>query len=440
MANKNIFCNIPWYEININHDGSYDLCGCQNDKIVGTPLGQVHNIKTIPIMDYWNSERIRKSRLIKLGDTPDPMCKMCQVKDRVGYQSNRVKENIKSAIFQESFDRSFEQSVGFKHFNYSLLNDGHTTSKPRSLHINLGNHCNFSCRMCAPIASTRVQTDFLQLKWMTPEEKITHWADTVEGWNNFIEFLDQARNDISVIHIIGGEVEFIPKFNELIDYFIKHNLAHKINFSFNSNGSINYSKYFDRLEKFRRCEIGVSVESIDPINDYIRQGGNVNSTLNNLLAMKHSAPANMNFALRTVPSLLSLPYYAKLIKWAWDHTIPMDNSILVWPAWLQASLLSDEIKQATVVELQSLLDSMPSTTDNYINQKNINMIDISIRNECESMIKLASIQAPDNSNELLSLCANKLSEWDKLKNTNLKSYSPMLFDFLSKHGYKYEGH
>jgi hypothetical protein len=55
------------------------------------------------------------------------------------------------------------------------------------------------------------------------------------------------------------------------------------------------------------------------------------------------------------------------------------------------------------------------------------------------MIKLASVPFPTNGNELLSQCAAKLTAWDKLKNTNLKLYSPILYDFLVKHGYNYAG-
>ena len=75
MPNKNIFCNIPWFELNINSDGSFDLCGCQNDKIIHTELGKEWNIKNMGIDEYWNSTRMQEKRRIKLGDTVDIMCK-----------------------------------------------------------------------------------------------------------------------------------------------------------------------------------------------------------------------------------------------------------------------------------------------------------------------------------------------------------------------------
>jgi len=435
MPNKDIFCNIPWFEININHDGSYDLCGCQNDKIVGTAQGQVHNIKQIPIAEYWNGPRLQQARLKKLGDVPDSMCKMCQQKESIGYESNRIKENQKSVIFKESFDRSYLQSPNYSHFEYSEKNHGLTDSQIHSLHLNLGNTCNFACRMCSPFASTRLQTEFLQLGWATPADKFDHWTNTETGWNNFLNFLQTQATNIKVIHIIGGEVEFMPKFEFLIDYFIEAGLADTVNISFTSNGSVNYTKYFKKLSLYKRCELGISIESVDPIGDYIRQGGNINTILNNIQQMNQNRPSNMQLVIRTVPSLLSLPTYANLIKWSLELRLPIDNSVLVNPAWQQAVLLPDAIKASVVDRVTAVLDTLPPADGRFNNQKDPNSIEVSIRNECESIIQLAKKSAPVNADVLRQECAAKLSQWDQMKRISIRPYSQELYDFLSEYGY-----
>lgn len=436
MANSKVFCNIPWFELNINHDGSYDLCGCQNDRLIGTELGQEYNIKKIPVADYWNGQRLQDARLRKLGDIPDPMCKMCQTKESVGYQSNRIKENLKSVIFPEAFDRSFGQSPNHHHFEYSKINQGLTQSRIRSLHINLGNTCNFACRMCSPTASTRLQTEFKQLNWLTSNQKFEHWTDSEAGWQNFLDFLEQQAQDIKVIHIIGGEVEFMPKFEFLIDYFINRGFASTVNISFTTNGSVDYRRHFEKLKQYKRVEIGISIESVEPIGDYIRQGGNIEQILKNIAFMNNIKCDNMQMAIRTVPSLLSLPSYVSLIQWAWQNEMPIDNSLLVGPAWLQATLLPDSIKQKIINDVSQLLSQLPVDHGNeFNNQKDPNKINVSIRNECESIIGLAGLKPPDNSDELRKLCASKLSQWDQLKKTNIQLYSQDLYEFLKEHGY-----
>lgn len=435
MANSKIFCNVPWFEININHDGSYDLCGCQNDKLLGTEQGQVFNIKKISIEEYWNSDRLKQARMIKLGNEPDPKCKMCQAKDSIGYASNRVKENNKSVIFNEAFDRSFEQSPNRHHFEYSEANHGLTQSKIRSLHVNLGDTCNFACRMCNPYASTRLQTEFKQLGWLARDQKIEHWTDNKHGWDNFLEFLNNQAINIKVIHIIGGEVEFMPKFLFLINYFINAGLASQVNISFTTNGSVDYTKYFDLLSKYKRCEIGISIESVDPIGNYIRQGGNIKDIKHNIVSMKDSKPINTELTIRTVPSILSLPSYANLIQWAKDICIPIDNSLLVSPTWQQAALLPDSIKQSIINNLTNILTKLPVSKNEFNNQKNTNNINSSIRNECESIINLAKTSAPNNADDLRKLCAEKLSQWDQMKGISLKDYNTELYNFLNEYGY-----
>lgn len=435
MPNSSIFCNVPWFELNINHDGSYDVCGCQTDKLLGTEAGKIYNIKKIPIADYWNGTRLQQARLKKLGDIPDPMCKMCQQKESVGYQSNRIKENYKSVIFKQAFDRSYLQSPNYQQFKYSEDHQGLTTSKIRSLHLNLGSTCNFSCRMCSPFSSTRLQTEYKQLNWLPPGELFEHWTDNTNGWNNFVDFLHEQADHIKVIHIIGGEVEFMPKFVFLIDYFINAGLADTVNISFTSNGSVDYSKYFEKLSKYKRCEIGISIESIDPIGDYIRQGGNIVDILKNIHGMNNNKTSNMQLAIRTVPSLLSLPHYSNLINWALESSLPIDNSLLVNPAWQQAVLLPDNIKKNIVNDISLILEKLPNTNHEFNNQKDSNRISVSIRNECESMIRLAQKPAPADADVLRRQCATKLSQWDSLKKINIKDYSLDLYDFLTEFGY-----
>lgn len=434
MVDKAIFCNIPWFEININHDGSYDLCGCQNDKIVDTPLGQVYNIKRLPIQEYWNSDRMRNSRMIKMGTTPDPMCRMCQTKDQTGYLSNRVKENNKSVIFREAFERSFQQSPHRSYFEYSHANQGETTSDIRSLHINLGSTCNFACRMCGPRYSTRLQTEYKLMEWVPKTASYQHWTDDDSAWQNFVSFLDQQAKNVRVVHIIGGEVEFIPKFGWLIDYFIDRNLASQINFSFTTNGSLDYSHRWHQLSQYKRCEIGVSIESVDKIGDYIRQGGEIQAILYNIDAFAKTLPENFRLVIRTVPSLLSLPTYANLIRWTSCRGLPIDNSLLVHPLWLQATLLPEDIKQNIIADLSAISAELPDSAT-FINQKDSNRVTSSTRNECDSMINLCRRPAPPNADNLRRECADRLGTWDRLKNINLKNYHQGLYAFLEEYGY-----
>ena len=132
MTNKNIFCNTPWYELHIYWDGSLGICCQESHKLYKSDKD---NIATMPIADWFNSEPVKQFRQQVLGDKPVSACSACYQEEQVGGNSRRIKSNQKSAIFKQSFDQSFAQSPGFKHFNQS----GITDTQPIDIHIDLGN-------------------------------------------------------------------------------------------------------------------------------------------------------------------------------------------------------------------------------------------------------------------------------------------------------------
>ena len=66
MTVSKYFCNIPWFEVHINADGTYHTCGAQPNKISGTEEAKVYNVFNMPISEWINSQHQRITRLKKL--------------------------------------------------------------------------------------------------------------------------------------------------------------------------------------------------------------------------------------------------------------------------------------------------------------------------------------------------------------------------------------
>jgi organic radical activating enzyme len=433
MPSSNIFCNIPWFELNINNDGSYDLCGCQNNKSINTPIGIKWNIKQIGIDEYWNSTRMQEKRMIKLGDQVDPMCRMCQQKDLAGYTSARQKENLKSVIFQSQFNRSYEQSPHHKYFKYSEDNNGQTISRIHSLHLNIGNACNFSCKFCTPDSSSRVLIDYKKLQWIPANYSIDSWTSDPVAWNNFTNWFDQNYKEIRVVHLIGGEPWMIEKFDTLINMFADKNM-HWLNLSFTTNGSRTYTEYADKFKIFKRVEIGVSIETADSSNDYLRQGADTQSILDNVTIMQQRMPF-VALTFRTVPTALSMLRYHTLLEESLARSIPIDASYPTRPVWLLSNLLPDFAKQEVIDRLHTFKSKLSNTTNKFINTKNTNNIELTLRHEADALEKLILMPVPDNFVELRRELALKLSQQDRLYNISVKQYLPEIYNWLQEHGY-----
>lgn len=435
MADKDIFCNIPWFELNINHDGSYDLCGCQNDKIIMTELGREWNIKRIGINDYWNSTRMREKRRIKLGNTVDPMCRMCQMKDAAGYTSARQKENLKSVIFHKNFDRSFEQSPHRVYFDHSQRNDGETISRIASLHLNIGTTCNFSCKFCPPEASSRVAQDQRKMGWIVPDYRLEPWTQDTAAWQRFVEWFDANYESVRVIHIIGGEPDLIERFRDLLKMFADKEMTW-LNLSFTTNGSIDYSRYYPQLKVFRRVEIGVSIETADRVNDYLREGGSIVQILHNVDHMREAMPG-VQWTFRTVPTALSVLRYHTLLQHALDRRIPIDASYPNRPRWMLSDLLPVNLKEFTIKHLQDFADSVTVVGERFNNTKNPNNVELTLKNEAESLIRHLRRPEPENANDLRREMAGRLSEQDQLHNKSIEDFVPEIVDWLRVYGYRH---
>lgn len=434
MPNKDIFCNIPWYELHINHDGSYDLCGCMSSLITQTDAAKEWNIQNYPVEDYWQSRRLRDERLSKMSDVPNPACGVCQYQDSIGNHSKRIKENLKSVIFYDkNFYKSYEQSPHRAAFEYSLNNDGATVTQPASYHLSLGNECDLSCIMCSPNASFKLAQDYKVLGWAQDARRL-NWTDNAEVWDDFCATIVQAP--LISLHIIGGEPTVNRRLVQLLDLFISNNKT-DFSFSFTTNCMHNIDHLWDRLSKFKRIEIGLSTETVTKSNDYVRYGGNIDRILNNIQDFKAKAPPNVDFVVRTVPTLLTIHEYPQLIDWCLDNNLLLNSYFAVDPLWQQIKLLPDTIKTSLQLEFQQQLERYRALANNrtksLTNFRNKEYVLENLIKEIEAAIHSLALgnQDPD----LVQECVLKFKQLDQHRGVSVVDAFPMLKNFFESNGY-----
>jgi hypothetical protein len=119
-----VFCNIPWKEVHINADGTYHSCGAQPNRISASREADVYNVRKMTIPEWINCQHQVDARYKKLHDQADPLCNMCYNEEQLGSSSKRLKENHKSLVHQEEFDRSFNASPDYPLFKFSMDNAG----------------------------------------------------------------------------------------------------------------------------------------------------------------------------------------------------------------------------------------------------------------------------------------------------------------------------
>ena len=150
--NKDIFCNSPWFEIQIYWNGDYGICCAERHKITHSGYDQQteYNIKTMGIREWYSSNVINKFRQKIFGNNKLSNCERCYVEQLNTGTSRRQKQLQKSAIFQSDFTGSYQQSPNLEKFTNQI------PSVPVDFHVDLGNYCNLACKMCWSGASSTI--------------------------------------------------------------------------------------------------------------------------------------------------------------------------------------------------------------------------------------------------------------------------------------------
>jgi organic radical activating enzyme len=404
-----------------------------SELITQTPAGAEWNIRNYPVDEYWQSRRLRDERLNKMGELPNPACGICQHQDSIGNHSKRIKENLKSVIFYDkNFYKSFEQSPHRAAFEYSLNNDGATVTRPVSYHLSLGNECDLACVMCSPNSSFKLGKDYATLGWIKDAKRL-NWTDDQQVWDDFCQTL--LGTDLTSLHIIGGEPTINKRFNQLIDMFVSNNRT-DFSFSFTTNCMHSLDHLWDKLSKFSRVEIGMSVETLNLANDYVRYGGSISTILNNIQQFKVNAPPNVAFVIRTVPTLLTINYYSELIDWCYDNDFLLNSYFATDPAWQQIKLLPDDVKQKLQTQFQNQLDSYTKLAGdrtgltNFRNQSHVldNVI-------TEVRASLASVSLGNQDPDLIKSSVLHFKQLDSMRGNSVIDYFPMLKEYFESNGY-----
>lgn len=438
MPNQQIFCNSPWYELHIYWDGSLGFCCQESHKLYPEVDSEKFNIRNTTIAEWFNSEPMRHSRLLMHKDEHISFCSRCYNEEQHSGTARRHKCNQKSVIFTRSnFNESYQQSPGFSKFEYSLHNQGHTDSMPIDLHIDLGNYCNLTCKMCAPKASSSIAMQYL--KWgITDAKKYigTDWTRDEETWNRVLLELSNIKK-LHNIHFMGGETLITKRFEDFIDFMIDRK-KFNLNFSFVTNGTVFNEQLLDKLKKFQRIGIEVSIESLTEHNAYQRQGTDTQQVLTNIQRyLQHCNNTNITLTLRPAISALTIGTYYTLLDFAIDNKLLVKSLMVDTPKFLNPCILPESIKTLYLnryQEFRKKLDSSLNYSQDF-NESDPNNYQTIILSQVDQCINLLSTPSPTNANQLLDELVAHCRRWDNVHNYNALELYPEFVEEFTQRGY-----
>ena len=429
MPNSNIFCNTPWYELHIYWDGSLGICCQEAHKLYDD---NSYNIATTTIAEWFNSDPVRHFRQGVLGDRPVSACTRCYQEESVGGNSRRIKSNQKSVIFQQAFADSFEQSPGRRHFDQSGITDTH----PIDIHVDLGNYCNLACKMCNAQASSTIAAQ--QVKWGIESSRQylgLDWTQDQQVWDSFLkQLLDIPK--LNNIHFMGGETLLTRRFEDLVDHMIAHNRL-DVCFSFVTNGTTFKPALMNKLKKFRRVGIEVSIETVDAHNVYQRQGTDNQLVMANLDRYRDMCNgSSITLTARPAVSALTIGYFPGLLEYCLDNNLIVKSLLVTNPRFLNAVILPDAVKQQYLGHYQTLVDRLDSVQvpEDY-NASDPNNHVMIVKEQVQMCMNILRQPEPTDAEQQRRLMVEHCRKWDQVYGYDARSLYPELAEVWTQYDY-----
>ena len=150
---------------------------------------------------------------------------------------------------------------------------------PKKLHLWFGSTCNLQCRMCFATYSTRIAADAVHRAWspgtpslgLPPDQRRFHdgrnWSDSPSVVFGEL-FADTSQ--LTSLAFAGGEPLLQTQIEPLLQLLIDRGRAPDMHLYFSTNGTVYRESLIEKLRKFGKGTLAVSLDGAGALNEYIR--------------------------------------------------------------------------------------------------------------------------------------------------------------------------
>jgi organic radical activating enzyme len=255
LEDSNVLCLIPWTHLHIWPNSSAHLC-CNSDSFM--PLGKLSD--GLSMQDMWNSPRMKEIRLDMLQNKPIRECRRCYEVEKSGIRSMRQDHNLTFAHHVDKIQTTKADGT-VEEMNMPYMD------------IRFSNICNFRCRTCGPELSSSWFKDAKALNIpMQHNKPLLHPTDDLTLW----EQVEKILPTVELIYFAGGEPLIMEEHYRILNWLIKHE-KFEVELRYNTNFSMTSFQgqdVFELWKKFKKVEVGASLDSFGPRAEYMRKDTN----------------------------------------------------------------------------------------------------------------------------------------------------------------------
>ena len=427
------FCSSPWFHLRLTYDGYYETCRW------GKNSKTTYNIKDTSILEFYNSDVCKNLRNDLLAGKKLDHCSSCHYEENFGKLNGRKRQLLKSAIDTNNFALTMRSSPHYNNFLYSHDHEGSANLVPSDLQIDLGNFCNSACIMCTPDASSRLASDY---KKLSIQNKNLFQFQPIKNWTNDEKLVDKFTNEIrnlnniKYIHFLGGETLYIPAFYQICDSLIENK---NLIVGTTTNGTIFNDKIVKYIESFKQFHLGISIDSVTNLNDYVRYPGKIDEILSNIkkfLNLRSTYPG-LQISLRITPNIFTIYNLDKLCIFMLENNVIAEScNILYNPEFLKIELLPKNLRQHVIHKFEQLISLYNLQKTEIINVRRNDLIKDVIANVIleyyDFLTTYKEIENPDKSRYQL---VEFIKSFESLRKNSILDHLPEYEEFLRSYGY-----
>ena len=416
----------------ITNSGTYEPCRWMA-KDGESRVNFDHSIQTVAPLLYFQRHMSELRTTLLAGQSPK-VCSDCRNMEQHAKPSGRQRLLLKIGIQDEYFEKGLAGSPLRSAFDYSNNNQGATTRTVTDWQIDLGNYCNGACVFCNPESSSSLATEFKQIG-LIDQTPPPSWCDDPELLDQFVMDLTSSP-DLQYLHFLGGETVITPGFKKILSALVNADLAKKITIGFTTNLTVWSDTVVELLKQFQQVNLGMSVETLTAVNDYVRYPSRQARTRQLLdqwvaLGQQHQ----WLIQLRITPTCLTVHELSTVYDYAWKRNISVEScNFLDNPKFFQISVLPQKQRDQAGQNLRAWLHAHPVEHSNQIiNTRDPNLARQQIAQDAESYLNYLE-SAADESHRLSDL-VEFIKRLEASRGNSILTYLPQYEDLFRSAGY-----
>ena len=212
-------------------------------------------------------------------------------------------------------------------------------------------------------------------------------------------------------------------------------LHQKITLGLTTNLSVWKDDIVAMLQSFHSVNLGMSVETLTPVNDYLRWPVTLETVMENLERWREVASKHKWYLqLRTTPTLLSIMDLITVYDYAWSQGMAVEScNFLQKPEYMQVSVLPLQYRESIIDSMTAWLQCHTVDSTTVLNIRNPDFVQSQICQDLKSYVKYLKTE-PDNSYRLPQL-VQYLKKIQTLRGNNILNYTPEYEELFRAAGY-----